>query len=297
MLIHFTRLQQHHLAQAVVDSFFEDSKFRPTSCTVAAILDHYAATGDRTGFNSVIQRMRGAAGDMRLGRRHLHDLVRPGLQSWGQQWKVIRRNAFLCAKVPRNSLIFNSLILGSLRVIGIKRAVMYFKAVLREGCHVTVDLFVRVAQACLTKRSKEAASVLLSAIITRWHQTKGSWRLESYTESLEIILQLMDLCGIEFTISGNQRLPHGLKSVDFHVFKAWLRAVHLEVLDKYIRRSEESISGLEIMLATSSSGGIHHYTGRSGNARTDRPSSAGRANGRTRCFSGCHAAGHSRVCQ
>jgi hypothetical protein len=254
MLIHFTRLQQHHLAQAVVDSFFEDSRFRPTSCTVAAILDHYAATGDRAGFDSVIQRMRGIAGDMRIGRRHINALVDPKTQLWAQQWNVIHRNALLIAKVPRNPLIFNSLILGSLRVVGVKRAVMYFKAALREGCHVTVDLFIRVAQACLTKRKKEAASALLSAIITRWHQCKGSWRLESYTGSRGIILQLMDLCGIELSINGNQRLPRGLKSVDFHIFIAWLRAVHLEVLDEYIRRSAESILGLELMLATSSSG-------------------------------------------
>jgi len=254
MLIHFTRLQQHHLAQAVVDSFFEDSRFRPTSCTVAAILDHYAATGDRAGFDSVIHHMRGVAGDMRLRRRHINALVDPKTQLWAQQWNITHRNSHLIAKVPRNPLIFNSLILGSLRVVGVKRAAMYFKAALREGCHVTVDVFISVAQACLTKQKKKVASALLSAIIIRWHQCKGSWRLESYTGSRGIILQLMDFCGIELSINGNQRLPRDLKSIDFHVFKAWLRAVHLAVLDEYIRRSAESISGLEIMLATSSSG-------------------------------------------
>lgn len=254
MLIHFTRLQQHHLAQAVVDSFFEDSRFRPTSCTVAAILDHYAAIGDRAGFDSVIQRMRGTAGDMRLRRRHVDDLVNPKVQLWVQQWKCINRNCLLIAKMPRNPLVFNSLILGSLRVFGIRRAVMYFKAALREGCHVTVDLFIRVAQACLTERNKKAASALLSAIISRWHQCKGSWRLESDTELRGIILQLMDLCGIELSINGNQWLPRVLKSVGLHVFNAWLRAVGLEVLDEYIRRSAKTISGLEIMLAASSSG-------------------------------------------
>jgi hypothetical protein len=254
MLIHFTRLQQHHLAQAVVDSLFEDSRFRPTPCTVAAILDHYAATGDRAGFNSVIQRMRGTAGDMGIRRRHVYYLVDPKVQSWTQQWKVIHLDDFVIAKVPRNPLIFNSLILGSLRVFGIKRAVMYFKAALREGCHVTVGLFVRVAQACLAKQNKKAATALLSAIISRWHQCKGSWRLESYTGSRGIILQLMELCGIEPFINGNQRLPFGLENVVFHVFNAWLLAVHLEVLDEHIRRSAKSILGLEIILATSSSG-------------------------------------------
>jgi hypothetical protein len=256
MLIHFTRLKQHHLAQAVVDSFFEESRFRPTSCTVAAILDHYAATGDRAGFEAVIQRMRGTAGDMRLKRRHVDDLVDPKVLSWAQQWKVIHRNGLLIAKMPRNSLIFNSLIRGSLRVLGIRRAVMFFKAALREGCYVTPDLFVRVAHACLTERNKKAASALLSAIISRWDQCKGSWRLESYTGLREVILQLMDLCGIELLVNVNQRLPHGLKSVDFHAFKAWLRAVDLEVIDENIRRYAKSISGLEIILATWSSGAI-----------------------------------------
>jgi len=254
MLIHFTRLRLHNLAQAVVDSFFEDSRFRPSSSTVAAILDHYAAKGDRAGFNSVIQRMRGIDGDMRIGRRRFSDVVDPKLQLWLQQWKVIHRNGLLTAKMPRNRLVFNSLILGSLRVFGARRAVMYFKAALREGCYVTVDLFVRVAQACLTKRNKKAARALLAAIISRWHECKGSWRLESYSGSRGTILQLMDLCGIELLVSGNRRLPLGLRNVDFHAFNAWLRAVHLEVLDEHIKRSAKSISGLEIMLATSWSG-------------------------------------------
>jgi hypothetical protein len=254
MLIHFTRLQQHHLAQAVVDSFFEDSRFRPTSSTVAAILDHYASIRDMSGFASVIQRMRGTDSDMRIRREHFSGLVDPKVQSWAQQWNVIHRNGFLIAKMPRNALVFKSLILGSLRVFGIRRAVIFFKAALREGCHVTVDLFIRIAQVCLNKHNKEAAAALLSAIISRWHQCKGSWRLMCHTSSREIILQMMDLCGVEHLINGgNHRLPHGLRNIDLHVFKAWLRAVHLEVLNENITRSSEMTSGLKIMLATSSS--------------------------------------------
>jgi hypothetical protein len=253
MLVHFTRLQQHHFAQAVVDSFFQDSRFRPTSCTVAAILDHYVAKGDRVGFESVVHRMRGTAGNMRLRARHLSELGDSKVQSWAQEWKVIHRNSFLISKMPRDAAIFNSLILGSLRVVGIRRAVMYLKAALREGCHISKDLFIRVAQVCLSERNKRAAVTLLSAIISRWHQCQGSWRLETYAGSREIILQLMDLCGIELSANDNQCLLGDLRKVGFHVFNAWLRAVRLEVLDGYIRRSAESIQGLEILLATPSS--------------------------------------------
>ncbi len=254
MLIHFTRLQQHHLSQAVVDSFFEDSKFGPTSRTIAAILDHYAAIGDRVGFESVIRRMRGTAGDMRLWTRHLSLLYDDAIvRSRAQKSNVIHRNNLVVAKVPRDTVILNSLILGSLRVIGVRRAVLYFKAALREGCHVTVDLFVSIAQVCLSERNDRAASSLLSAIISRWHQCKGSWGLERFSGSRGIILQLMNLCGIEPLINSNPLLPDDLRKVGIRVFKTWLRAVHLEVIEEHIRRSAKTISGLEILLENSSS--------------------------------------------
>lgn len=253
MLVHFTRLQQHHLSQAVVDSFFQDSRFRPTSRTIAAFLDHYAAKEDRAGFQSIVQRMRGTSGNMRVRTRRLSALDDPIVQSWMQEVKVIHRNGVLIAKVQRDMKIFNSLILGSLRLVGGRRAAMYVKAALREGCHITSDLFIRVAQVCLSEENKRAAATLLSAIISQWHKCRGAWKLEANQESRGIILQLMDLCGIELSINGSHYLRGDLSKVDFQVFKSWLRLVNLEELQECISRSAKSILGLEILFATSSS--------------------------------------------
>jgi hypothetical protein len=253
MLIHFTRLKQHHLAQAVVDSFFLDSRLRPNSATIVAMLDHYAATNWRDGFEWVIQRMRATNGNMRVRRRHLSELDDPIVQAWAQERKVIHRNDFLIAKLPRNTEIFNSLILGSLRVFGSRRAALYLRAALREGCHISKDLFINVARACLSEENKNVAITLISSIISRWHQSQGKWQLGQSTGSQEAILRLMELCEIPLSINGYYCLPGNLRKVNFQVFKAWVRSVHLEVLNGYLSRSASSISGLEILFANYSS--------------------------------------------
>jgi hypothetical protein len=175
LIIHFTKLKQNHLAQVVVDSFFNNSRFVPNNTTIAAILDHYAATGDEKGFKNVVRRMKGVDGDMRIRRRHISSLAQqPALQHIAANAKVTHRNGMLHWKVPRDSVIFKSLIAGSLKLFGVKRAVMYYKAALREGCKVPQSLFERLVKACLGDGDLKSGTTILSAILKRWRDAQDS---------------------------------------------------------------------------------------------------------------------------
>lgn len=266
MLTHFTRLKQHYLAQAVIDSFLEDSILRPNGLTVAAMLDHYAGITNRSGFNSIIRHMRGENGSMHIGRRFLSGHHSNGqLESWAKDRKLIYRDGFLYAKMPRTWPVFKSLILGSLCLFGIQRAFMYFKAAVREGHRISADVFLHIAQVCVGYRDRRFAADLLSAAISHWRQHNGATELECHYGVRRVIFLLMDLCGIQQSMSASdyRRLKRGPWRSDLQTFKEWLRDVHLQDIksgrrDKHleakIRVSEETILGLDIMLARHSSG-------------------------------------------
>ena len=253
MIVHFTRLKQHHLAQAVVESFFEHSRFAPNPWTVSAILDHYAAIGDGAGFRSVIQRMRGVDGDMRVKRRHLSVMGEPAIQYLALKSKVIHRNGNLHWKLPRNELIFQSLIRGSLKLFGVRRAVLYFKAAIREGWQLTSDLFIEIARACLAERNKKASVALLSALISQW-QTREALALEDDATARSFIHQLMHFCGIDHLTSteGYEKISFGFARLDL---TGWLYNIRLKDINEKITRSAETISRLDMILTTSSSAG------------------------------------------
>lgn len=253
MIVHFTRLKQHNLAQAVVDSFFEHSRFAPNPWTVSAILDHYAAIGDGHGFRAVIQRMRGVDGDMRVKRRHLSVMGEPAIQSLALKSKVIHRNGNLHWKMPRNELIFQSLIRGSLQLFGIRRAVLYFRAAMREGWQLTSELFIEIARVCLAERNRKASVALLSALISRW-QNREAIAIEDDAAVRSFIYQLMHFCGIDHLagVGGYEKLPFGFGRLDL---SGWLCNVRLKDINENITRSAETISRLDMILTTSLSRG------------------------------------------
>jgi hypothetical protein len=229
MLEHFTRLQHHNLAQAVIDSFFDDSRLSPTAGFVAAMLDHYAAIKDSIGFYSVVQRMRGKDGGIRISRRMLSRHSEDWLLSWVKDKRVLHNDGFLFTKMPRDPRVFNSLIQGCLRFSGKRRAMRYFRAAIREGQIISADTFQRLAEYFKDKVNLKYAIALLSTMASQWHQRKGFAELARHEVVRSNIFHLMKIYGIRPSMSAFdvERLGFGW-GFNLDAFKLWLEDLYVE---------------------------------------------------------------------
>jgi hypothetical protein len=196
-------------AQVFIDSFFKDSRFRPTSKTIQVMLNYYAATNDLEGYRAMIKRMRGVDGDMRIGRRHKGALSNPEVMKWVQkrERKLILRNGWLTQKVPRDVPIFNTLITTTLQVSTVRQSVMYVRAALRENRQVDPEVLCNVVTGCIEDLDYVTGESLLCSILEHWENVKKIPVLITLTKSARWALrELLHLCGI-YT---DQELPRQL---------------------------------------------------------------------------------------
>jgi hypothetical protein len=268
MIIHFTRLRRHDLAEVVVESFFEDSKFRANEQTISAILDHYTARGSRKGYRRTIERMRAINGDMRMRRRLIALLHRPSINMWAMTEKVIHRDGFLHQKATRCAEVFMSLARGALKFIGARQAVTYLKICVNQGHQFAADEFIKIAICCLVERNEAAIEKLLSALVSQWRQNMSSpFHLESNSSVQRYVFLLLQFCGIILSpstityVRSSQKLPLRILVRHNHtVFERWVRFVHLETIDSAITRSSEHISTLNSIVAKSVTSGESYQT-------------------------------------
>ena len=244
LIEHFTRLERHDLAQIVVDSFFNESRYRPNAVTICLILDHFAAKGDSHGFRKIIKRMRGDDGDVRIKRRPLSILPIPSIQDWAMSNKVIHRNGFLIQKMPRNNQIFDSLIQGCLKLADISSAVRYFRAALREGCHVKSGILYRIADACVKKLDYKAGRSLLYTVLLQWEGGNSlDHPIEYCRTSRYAIYQILALCRVN--LHSTEKLP--VKS-SREALQGLLLHMKIKSVTESVERSSERLSLIENLL-------------------------------------------------
>lgn len=244
LLDYFVRIRRHDLAQTVVDSFIDESRYRPNTTTISLLLNHYSAKGDRKGFRMIVDRMRGVDGDMRIMRRPLSTLSLPWVREWAMRNKVIHRNGFLTQKMPRNDQIFEALIDGSLTQCDIFSAIRFFRAALREGCHVKPELFYRIAEACFGRLDSRAAKSLLDTILRHWDGVVPPIHgLASNGTSRYAIHQLMNLCGISIDSVGEPTGP-----IDHKRLRRLARHMIIASLTDSVDRLAEANSAIESIM-------------------------------------------------
>lgn len=197
LLDQFMNLRRHDLAQIVVDSFLYESRFKPNKRTIRLLLDHYRVKSDFAGFWDMVQRMRGAKGDMRIRRRHIYDLSEWNVEFWARNNKTIHRDGFLRQKTPRSRPIYTSLILGFLEFKNVRAAVRYARHALREGCELSAETLCAVIKSLVEKLDAYAGSSLLRALASQWED--GSIvSITVYSKDLRYHMnQLLLLCGID----------------------------------------------------------------------------------------------------
>lgn len=168
LILHFTHLEQYDVAKMVIDTFFNESKLKPNESTIVALLEHYTASNDKEGFKMLVRRMNGTRGDMRLKRRTLWHLRLPEVQEWALNNKVIHRNFHIHEKVVRTQAIFNSLIVGAYKFFGLRQAMLYIRAALREGYRLHYWIFEFLANNCFLERNVKQAEDLLRLMLSQW---------------------------------------------------------------------------------------------------------------------------------
>jgi hypothetical protein len=246
------RLKLYELAQVVVDSFFNDSKFKPNSAFIRLVLDHYSMQKDAVGFRNIVNRMRAVDGDMRIKRQPLDTLTFPNVQQWALSSKVLQKRAILREKVHRDSDIFDSLINGFLRLGNLKTAVVYVKAALRERQWISARTFFCVVKACVDTLDYRAGLSLLRCVLRQGEDSTPTI-IQSSLGRLAI-RHLFALCGIRPSLH-SERLEKPLpRMVSRDAIHSLLRLMRMESLGASIDRFAARIGDVKYALGLAESG-------------------------------------------
>jgi hypothetical protein len=241
LLSELSRLRQPQLAQIVVDSFLTESRFKANRETGRLILDHYRIKKDVSGFRVTTKQMGGHLKSLRIKRRHLKDLWIRSIQEWALTNKIILREGHLYQKMPRANAIFDSLIRGSLEMKGVRCAIRYVRAALREGFNVTSETLCTVIKACLTQLDFGAGISLLRAMLS-WTESADFSTTFYSNEMRHHLYGLLSLCGISSSPNSQQNLPPKLPG---DVLETMLRHMQIESITDSVGRFANRISSLE----------------------------------------------------
>lgn len=246
LLREFNRLQQSHLSQIVVDSYFYESRLKLNMATCRLILDHYRIKQDPEGFSAILKKMGGHAKGVRIRRRHATQLLDPYNKGWALSNKVILREAHLYQKMPREAAIFDSMICGSLEMKGIRCAIRYVRAAFREGFEVSSETLCNVIRRCVKEIDHAAGLSLLRAIL--WW-TAWDFSLAFSSNSVRShVYKLLDFCGIDSSLGSQQRLPPNFYGETRELLDEMLRHMRIESIASSVARFAERISSLENIL-------------------------------------------------
>ncbi|KAK3344413.1 hypothetical protein B0T25DRAFT_556952 [Lasiosphaeria hispida] len=173
LILGFTQLGEHRLAQVVVDSFLFKSHFRPTQATILCLLQHYRLKKDLAGFHGLIRRLLGH--DPRgigLRRKFTPDVGRHSrLRNWANSADIIVFNGYAIERARLEQSHFEAILEGLLDFKMIRQAASLFVACLRDKCALSVELLDRLLRACTTTCDFGAARILIDGLFRNMGET------------------------------------------------------------------------------------------------------------------------------
>ncbi|KAJ4417943.1 hypothetical protein N0V82_005900 [Gnomoniopsis sp. IMI 355080] len=169
LLVGFLRKAHYSLGDIVINSFFEDSRLRPTPETLVCLLVHYRKKGDIKGFYHIIRRMMALDNrGMLIRRRWYEDVVKiPALRQWARHPEVttsLQAN-WVIERPSRGQDVYEALVSGLLGFGRVKDAVKVFIGSLQERMGISVDLFIYMLRQCLYTVDASTADMLSRGLI------------------------------------------------------------------------------------------------------------------------------------
>lgn len=167
LMLAFTQLGEHDLANVVVDSFLFDSHLRPTEATILCLLQHYRLSKDIVGFWRILRRVFGH--DPRgigLRRRTTEDLERDGsVRHWVEEGGVTAVNEYFVERPPFTQSLVETMMEGLMDFGLLREAAKLLAICLQERWDVDQELLDRLLRHCLNTLHIGAARVVIQSIL------------------------------------------------------------------------------------------------------------------------------------
>ncbi|KAK3320908.1 hypothetical protein B0T19DRAFT_252627 [Cercophora scortea] len=168
LILGFTRLGEHGLAQAVVDSFLYKSHFIPTKATVLCLLQHFRLKRDVVGFYAMLRRV--IAHDCRgigIKRRKIDEVKKSGqLRRWAVEADVGFSGGYVVELPKMDSALYEAMIQGLVDFKMTGHAAKVFVVCLQEKGTISAEVLDYLLHACIRTMDDLATRVLIHGLIT-----------------------------------------------------------------------------------------------------------------------------------
>ena len=178
LITHLTHLQQNELVKMVLESFNE-SHIRPNEITITATLKFLTVSNDRRGFRGYVNRLRGRHGGLMLARPDIKVTA-------AAEGRLIRRKTKVIQEAPKNIHVFGALIQGTLKFCGVKRGMIVYYEMLKEGWEPNMQILAAILRRCHLNRDWDGGYAV-------WRHIKETSQYISYRAYLWM-LQLCQIC-------------------------------------------------------------------------------------------------------
>ncbi|KAI1327656.1 hypothetical protein F5Y16DRAFT_190070 [Xylariaceae sp. FL0255] len=180
----FNGMRRSDLAQIVVDSFLNRTKWPATDQTVVCLLKHHETPNGLQGLRDLTQRMRGAHEDgLHYGifNREHDRPVHPDFVAWASKYCARRKRAFVL-RTFRTDAVYDSLIQAWLYHNKTANACLAFVASLRNGAFITAETFHTLLQNCMAGVDSISLRRLIKGIFKNFSHFQVM--LEDITQSI-----------------------------------------------------------------------------------------------------------------
>ena len=165
LVLGFTQLGEHDLAQVVVKSFLDYSQMVPTQQTLVCLLHHYRASGNIVGFYAMLRRFIGTdSRGVKLRRAPVRAVAEdPFLFRWAQTSDIAIVDNLVVERARIDEDVFDALVRGLLSFGQIRHATIVCAS--HFGSCVGTPVFMGLVERVLGSLDVTAAHILLKSFV------------------------------------------------------------------------------------------------------------------------------------
>lgn len=226
LIVGFTKLGKHQLAESLVNSFFYRRRLRPTPSTYVAILQHYWVSGNIGQFFRVLECLIGTdeKTGAKLGRRHIEDVV---CKRTSREWKGGHgfniAGDYVYRQVPLDQPLLETIIGGLLHFDLFDQAARFFVDCMQSDVWLSAKVTKQLLAECIFAMDWRSA-VRLVKTFANYGESLLPILLNRIDDASTFVLQLralVQLAGLDSsvqTVSSRMLSNLGISSENFGRF-------------------------------------------------------------------------------